>query len=301
MSEEQPTGDRRDEALVPVEQGGGALAPRENGGPPARRARVNYTKEAFLSRFNLALVAGAVGLSLVTLSPLPLILAAGGELVYLGTIPGMRRYQRLVDSRFHALRRLEGRRAEAQIYRRLSPNQQTTVDALRGLRDKVHENYQRLGGGRVVTDASLGKLDQLLVSFVRLLDQLNAYRRYLGATDQGRIQRELATLETELSVEKRERLADIKRRRLDILHRRLDCFERGEENREIIAHQLAAIEDLMRLIDEQSLTLRDPQDISRQLEALTSEVEETEGTVREMESFLQLQDELERTLAGESP
>lgn len=265
------------------------------------RARVNYTKEAFLNRYNLAVIAGALGISLVTLSPLPLILAAGGELVFLGTIPGMRRFQRLIDARIHAERRLQGRRADAAYYRSLSPNQQATVDSLRQIRDRVDENYRRLSGGRLVTEQSLGKIDQLLGSFVRLLDQLNAYRRYLSATDRGRIEREHADLEKDVAGEKNQRLADIKKRRLDILARRLERFERAEENREIISHQLAAIEDLLRLVHEQSLTLRDPQDISRQLDTLEVEVAETEGTVREMESFLQLQDEALETLSQPSP
>ena len=136
-------------------------------------------------------------------------------------------------------------------------------------------------------------MNSLLSAFLRLLDQLNAYRRYLNATDRGRIDREIKELERDLDAETNERLAEIKKRRLDILGRRVDRFAKGEENREIISHQLAAIEDLMRLMHEQSLTLRDPQDISRQLETLANEVAETEGTVREMESFLQFQDELD--------
>ena len=66
-----------------------SLIPFTQAPKPARivPARVNYTKEAFLNRYNLALLAGAVGASLVTLSGLPLILALGAELVFLGTIP----------------------------------------------------------------------------------------------------------------------------------------------------------------------------------------------------------------------
>ena len=259
----------------------------------------NYTKEAFLNRFNLAALAGAVGLSAVTLSPIPLLLAAGAELLYLATVPTFRPYRRLIDSRYYHHRRLTGRRQDSAIYERLSPNQQATYDSLLALRQKIEENYVRLAGGTpVLASQSVHKIDTLLRSFLRLLDQLNAYRRYLTATDRGRIEREIEELRADLEDEDSERLREIKARRLDILERRLERFAKGEENREIISHQLAAIEDVLRLIHEQSLTARDPQDISKQIDTLTAEVEETEGTVREMESFLRLQEELDEEIAG---
>ncbi len=264
-----------------------------------RETGPNYTKEAFLNRFNLAALAGAVGLSVVTMSPIPLVLAAGAELLYLATVPGLRPYRRLVDSRFHHRRRLRSRRRDTAIYERLSPNQQATYDSLVALREQIEENYLRLAGGTpVLADQSVRKIDTLLRSFLRLLDQLNAYRRYLTATDRGRIEREIEELRTDLKDEDSERLREIKTRRLEILERRLERFAKGEENREIISHQLAAIEDVLRLIHEQSLTARDPQDISKQIDTLTAEVEETEGTVREMESFLRLQEELDEEIAG---
>lgn len=256
--------------------------------------RVNYTKEAFLNRYNLALLAGAVGASLVTLSALPLILIAGVELIFLGTVPAAPRFRRLIDSQQWAHRRMDRRKADQAIYAGLSPNQQATFDSLRDVRDRIGENFTRLSGGsQVLTSQTVSKVDALLSSFIRLLEQLNAYRRHLNATDRGKVDREITELGRDLDAETNERLAEIKRRRLDILGRRIDRFVKGEENREIISHQLAAIDDLMRLMHEQSLTLRDPEDISRQLETLANEVEETEGTVREMETFLRFQDELD--------
>lgn len=280
----------------------GALVPS---GPrlPAKRPEPTkgpgYTGAAFGNRWNLGLLAGAAGISLATLSPLPLILAAGAELVYLGTVPGMRRFQRLVDSRRRHVRLAEAQALDGQLYAALSPNQQATFDGLRELRDRVRDAYRRLGGGTEgLADESVHKIDRLLSSFLRLLDQLNAYRRYLSATDRGRIERDLRELEAELREPQSGRLQDIKARRRDILIRRLDRFDRGEENREIISHQLAAIEDFLRLVHEQSLTLRDPQDVSKQLDTLAAEVEETEDTVRQMETFLQLQEEIDEALAA---
>ncbi len=277
-----------------------SLAVRDGAGSAGRSglpSRPSYTREAFLNRFNLTALGVAVGLSAVTVNPVPLILAAGAELVYLGTVPGSRRFRKAIDARHHRKRRLRSYSDDAEVYRGLSPRQQATVDALKELRDNIHANYRRLGrGSQLLASPSLVKIDNLLSSFLRLLEQLNAYRRYLGATDRGRIERELEDLATDVEAEENERLREIKSRRLKILEQRHCRFLRAEENREVISHQLAAIEDILRLIHEQSLTASDPQDISRLLDTLAVEVEETEGTIKEMESFLRIQTEVDEIM-----
>lgn len=55
------------------------------------------------------------------------------------------------------------------------------------------------------------------------------------------------------------------------------------ENLEIIEAQLDTIDDVIRYIHEQSLTLRNPEEITFQLDTLLSEVEETEAAVAEIE------------------
>jgi hypothetical protein len=45
------------------------------------------------------------------------------------------------------------------------------------------------------------------------------------------------------------------------------------------------------LTHEQSIAIRDPESVGRQLEALTAEVAATEETVKEMEQFMQITEE----------
>ena len=59
----------------------------------------------------------------------------------------------------------------------------------------------------------------------------------------------------------------------------------------MVSHQLASIEDLLRLTHEQSIAIRDPEHVTRQLDALSVEVQATEETVREMEHFMDFADE----------
>ena len=73
----------------------------------------------------------------------------------------------------------------------------------------------------------------------------------------------------------------------------------------MIDAQCAAIEDVLQLIRDQSVTMRDPQQVSAQLDHLVQDVEQTEQTVREVEAIFALAspdsiDELQLPAAGDS-
>jgi len=254
---------------------------------------LKYFKGALLHPVNGLMVAGAVTASALLLSPL--VLAAGFvfEGVYLFALPRLNVFQRLVDSKIARARKRARTKMETELYRGLSVNQQSSYDGLRLLRDNIERNYRRMGRGLPsLASQSLVQIDALLLSFLRLLDQLNGYRTDLGPTERLKVSEELASLRKDVELELNDKLKEIKRRRVRILERRSERFFKGEENRELISHQLAAIEDLLKLVNEQSLTLRDPSDVSYHLDSLMAEVEETESTVKEMEDFLRLREEL---------
>lgn len=276
------------DALIPFEPKG-RLAKVRSTAPPAR-----YVSRALIHPGNIGAVAALVGAVTVLGSPLVLIAGIALELTYLAVVPRLSFFRAAVDSRRSKKRRADREKLELEIYEGLSPNQQATYDGLSGLRARIQNNYARFGRGMpAMASQSMVQIDVLLSSFLRLLDQLNAYRRHLGATGRVSLEGELETLRKDTEAEENPRLKEIKTRRVRIIERRVERYAKGEENREVISHQLAAIEDLLRLVHEQSLTLRDPADVSHHLDSLVAEVEETEHTVKEMESFLHFQDEIE--------
>lgn len=170
----------------------------------------------------------------------------------------------------------------------LSSSQREHYLSLRELREQILANYKKLPGGRVLAIASESRLDELLMAFLRLLNTLNSYRRFLGSTDRHVIESELAELSQDAAAEADSRLKEVKEKRVEILQKRIQRFQQADESRELVSHQLAEIEDLLRLTHEQSIAIRDPASISNQLEALSAEVATTEETVREMEKFMEL-------------
>lgn len=255
----------------------------------------NYVQSAFLNRANLAVLGGAAVASLALLNPLPILVAAGAELVYLGIVPSLPRFKRAVRARRAEERHSADQEATEAMLEGLSPNQRESYFALHDLRDRILENYRRVPGGNVLADTSAARMDGLLASFVRLLTTLNSYRRYLTNTDRKVIERELAELRVGLADRasgEGDKVREVKGRRVEILQKRLERFDRAAESRELISHQLASIDDFMRLLHEQSITLRDPDVLGQQLDHLAIEIQATDETVREMEKFAAITEEL---------
>lgn len=213
------------------------------------------------------------------------------ELLYLTTLSRSQPFRRAVKAG-----RRKGRESGAEslsaLFSELAPSQKAHHQGLKSLRDKILENYRKLPGGQLLVASSEPQLDELLNSFIRLVAALNSYRVYLNAPNRKGVEAELRSLETEVAKEENARIREVKQKRVEILAKRLQRFRQAEESREIISHQLAGIEDLLRLTHEQSIAIRDPDSVSRQLETLTIEAQATQESVREMEKFMNFTEEM---------
>jgi len=182
---------------------------------------------------------------------------------------------------------------EAGLVAELSVSQRRHYESLRALRDKTLEHYIRLPGGRQLQQNSQKHLNALLAAFLRLLTGLNLYRHCFKLEERRSIEEELKEVQEGLSKGEGSHLVDIKKRRAEILEKRLERFKHAEESREWMSHQLASLEDLLRLTNEQAIGMRDPESVNRQLELLTQQAIATEETVREMERFMEFSEELQ--------
>lgn len=247
---------------------------------------LKYVKAAFLLPANLMALPTAAIASLAAGQPLGVGVALGVEALYLALVSSAPAFQRAVRAR-QSSNPEEAAREISDLVDDLAPSQREHYLSLKQLRDRILENYRKLPGGRVLVAASEQRLNALLSSFVRLLATLNNYRTYLNTVDRKNVERELQDLIAEVEGEANPRIREVKQKRVEILRKRVQRFQQAEESREIVSHQLAGIEDVLRLTHEQSIAIRDPETVTRQLEALTAEVQSTEETVREMERFME--------------
>ncbi|MBZ5727636.1 MAG: hypothetical protein LAP87_21890 [Acidobacteriia bacterium] len=248
----------------------------------------SYVKAAFHWQYNWIAMAGAAGFALVSGSALPLLLGAGVELIYLSTVPHNSRFQRLVRSWRYAEEKREREKSLSAMFYELPPEMRTRYARLDQMCRDIRENYKRLTStSQMFVDQMESKLEGLSQSYVRLLNAAFHHREYLRVTDPESIKREAAQLQKDLPQDS-PKVQEINRKRIEILTKRTEKFEKVKENCQVVDAQCAAVEDVLQLIRDQSVTMHDPQQISDHLDNLVKDVEQTEETVREVESIFDI-------------
>ena len=250
--------------------------------------QISFVKAAFHWQYNVIALAGAAGFALLSLSALPVLLAAGLELIYLSTVPQNPRFQRLVRSWEYAEEKKQREKSLSALFYELPPEMRNRFVKLDQICTAIRENYKRLTApSQMFADQMESKLEGLSQSYVRLLNSAFQHRQYLSTTNADNIKKEAAALEKGLEGSP-EKVQEINRKRIEILHKRLEKYDKVKENCQVVDAQCAAIEDVLQLIRDQSVTMRDPQQLCDHLEDLVKDVEQTEETVREVESIFDM-------------
>ena len=253
--------------------------------PPPERENINFVKEAFNIQYNWIALAGACVFSVVSGSLLPIILAGGLELMYLAVVSQNWRFQRLVRS-WKMGEELKQRQEQfAQLLESLAPEAKARYFKLAQVCATVRGNFAQLSSAsRVFLDQIDARLDGLLRGYARLLLASSQQQQYLKSTDPNEIKREIASLQQSLTKDP-PKVQDINKKRVEILNKRVEKYQKICENQEVVNAQCSAVEDVLHLVRDQSVTMRDPQQVTDQLDNLVRDVEGTEHTVQEMEAI----------------
>lgn len=249
---------------------------------------INYTKEAFLQPINLGALlaftilgfaAGAIGLA----SNLILTLICAVELLYLGIVPKMPRFRKVIK-----IRKLSERNPELEekdIFKRLGENGKRQYLVLRRLVKLVKKSFDTQPySSQGLLDSIRKKIDKLLSDYLTLLDLHKRYNVYTKSNIEERLQKEVSKEKKLIDKLKSEKLRKTKRRRVNILKKRLKKFEVAKEKYLICETHLETIEDAIRYIYEQSITMSDPEEIGMQLDNVLTEMEETSAIISELDN-----------------
>ncbi len=252
---------------------------------------INYTREAFLHPWNLSFLTVGIGASLgmgfidggnlLFQSLLTVVVAS--ELLILGYTPRQKRFRNLIRAKHAAVAAKPP--SQREMYRQLSRVNQRRYARLRDLEKELHANYQKFSfASQGILESHAAKIEGLMSSCLKLMFQQERYMAFGQRRNEQELATAIAALEADL-VHASEPLRNIKLRRLKVLEQRLQRFKQSQEQLEMIEAQVATIEDVVKYIHEQSLTLNNPEEITYQLDVLLSEVEETEATVSQIESI----------------
>ena len=246
---------------------------------------ISFLKEAFNIQYNWIGLGAAAAFAIVSASALPILLAAGAELMYLSIIPNNSRFQRLVRSWKLAEEKQQTQQSLSDLLRTLPGDLQTRYIKLAEVCGGIRANFAQLSStSQIFVQQMDSRLEGLLHGYARLLQACYQQRQYAKTVDPDGIKGEIAALQKRLAGDP-PKVQDIDKKRIEILSKRLEKFQKITENRQVVDAQIAAMEDVLQLVRDQSITMRDPQQVSDQLENLVHDVEQTEETVKQVEAI----------------
>jgi hypothetical protein len=201
-------------------------------------------------------------------------------------VPGNPRYQRLVRAQKNREESVDLQKQNQQLITQLGQEEQRKYMFVSRICQVIKENYKKYDqSSQIFLDQLAEKLDALLIRYLKMLQSLMLYDAYLRPENEKAINDAIVRTKKEMESET-QRVREIKERRLSILLKRQEKFAKAKENQKVIKAQLETIEDVLKLLREQSLTMKDTTEMTSQLDSLVSEVEETEKTVVEIETMM---------------
>ncbi|HCR49388.1 MAG TPA: hypothetical protein DIW24_07160 [Bacteroidetes bacterium] len=256
-------------------------------------SHINFQKEAFLMPWNLTFLISAMAMVLGTMIIAPgeageflrnmiLLSTFGAELMYLGIMPKDKRFQRAVRSRINAEMSKQANTPTERL-KQLSRSSLERYVRLKKYRDDIASNYKKLStASQSLLDSHVRKIEGLMDSYLTMLHTKERYNMLQSDNRELEIARAIEDLRLDMEDDP-PKVRSVKQRRLTILEKSLEERKRLKENKEILDAQMATIEDVIRFIHEQSLSMKDPEGITFQLDTLLNEVEETQASVSELE------------------
>ena len=251
---------------------------------------INFTKEAFLHPVNLVcLLVGTVAALVLTdfglISNAILGFAFGMELIYLGIVPKLPAYQKSVKLKKRKEQTDES--TDKTIFYQLDARSQKRFLVLKHITKEVEQNFDTLPyTSKGMLEHIQKKMEDLLSTYLTLLDMNRRFQIYMNSEVEEEIRREVEEQENTLETIDSEKLKKTRQRRLSILNKRLNKFDVAKEKYLICETHLETIEDAIRYIYEQSMTMPNAEDVGTQLDYLLSEMEETTNIIEELDSNL---------------
>ena len=245
-------------------------------------------RELIVNQYQAIVLGGTALLSLVALNPLPLIFLLGTELVLLPVLDSGP-LRRLVARRRRELARAQADAARARLIGGLTPPSAKRYTAMEELCRLIETNYQSLSGiSQAYLSEQRGKLDTILQGYLNRLMAVQRYDRLPVGRSSEEVEEEIEALERDLAEpDLPERASAALRKNLELKRRLLTSLSEVGGTVKALVTELDSLESLLEMLHQNSISLRDPQAISEDLDTIVRQSEDSDRIVREMEALLQ--------------
>ena len=243
-------------------------------------------KRAAFNQYQIILAMAAAALSVATVSPFPLLILLGGEMLAMPFL--LERIQkRLEIEKKYAARQMETLSQE-QRYEQLGLEAKARFGQMRRLCDQIKEHYLGLSAesqGILVDQAS--KFDSILATSLRRLWLVQKYDQLVRAFDPLKVKQETDKLRHQLSNKAlQSRVREALEQNLEIKEKLLDTVERNNQNRTALLAELDSVESLLQLLLQKSIAATDASAFSADLDDILSQAEADAASVEEMEALM---------------
>jgi hypothetical protein len=244
-------------------------------------------RELIFNQYQAIVLGGTALASLVALNPLPLLVWLGSELVLLPILDSGP-LRRLVHRRRKAIAKQQEEAARKRIVAALSPAHARRYEAMADLCRQIEANYQSLTGiSQVYLSEQRGKLDVILQGILHRMMALQRYETMPTSRRPEELRREIAGIEGELAdPDLPGRAAAALRKNLELKQRLLESLSEIDATVRTLETELDSMASLLEVLHQNSVSLRDPQAISEELDTIVRQSEDSERIVREMEALL---------------
>ncbi len=248
--------------------------------------RYPVLKKAVANQYQAILLGGAAAFSALTLSPLPLVILAGMELMAMPFL--LERLKRRIEIEKKHAERQHQALSQEQRFDGLSPAAKTRFSRLRQLCDRIQANYRGLSQAsqNIVADQE-SKFDVILASCLHRLWLVQKYDEMIGAFSENQARGEITKVKEALAASGLDpRVRDALEKNLQIRERLFQSVRENVASRIALLAELDSLETLLQLLLQKSVAATDALAFSSEIDDVLSQAEADAASIREMEQML---------------
>jgi|SRR5688572_1067006 len=244
-------------------------------------------RELIFNQYQAIVAGGAAIASLVTLNPVPLLVWLGSEFVLLPILDSGP-FRRYVHRKRKAVARQQTEAGRLRVLASFRPEYIREYRAMENFCRQIEANYQGLHGiSQTYLYEQRGKLDSILDGCLNRMMALQRYEHMLQSRDSGEVEEEISRLQEELE---QPQLTDRARaaleKNLELKRKLLASDHEARGTVKALVTELDTMKSLLEVLHQNSISLRDPQAISHELDSIVRQSEDSGRMIREIESLL---------------
>ncbi len=246
----------------------------------------NYLKAAFLNVYNLSLLTGA-GVAAAATGDW-LIMAGAGALEALWLVFGsdFKPFQRAVREADRQARDAADRKRVEALMQELPEREWQRAKALDELRREIERDMQHNTAFQaILLQSELDKLSKLHQSFVKLATSCKRAETYLQAIDTRELERNLAAQNTLAEKTDQPEIRSLAEQNASVLQKRLATIKDITTYLARARGQMNLIENSVRLLRDQALTMASPNQLTEQLDDLLTGVDAVQQSAKDQEAI----------------